>query len=607
MHILVKSHVQELIKDFSYEGYKESKLFEFLCNYCIVSKHFFGRFQPEDVTTDEDDASIDGIAVIVDGDLIGTEEDAIKAFGTHKTNLSVDLVLVQAKSGEAFKKDDISNFKLGVEDFLSLAPNLPSGLFNQEAIKILKVVFANLRKVRNRLPSAHIYYCTSGTYKKEREIKACFDLVEKAVKSSELFHKVNVTPMGRKELSRLYAEITVKNEAKLNLIDYFGMPSMPGIPQSYVALVSAKHFVEQLLSDEDGNLRQAVFEENVRSFLGDDNDVNTAIQKTLEQVEKKKLFSVLNNGITIVAPELTLTPNTKQITITNYQIINGCQTSTTLHSNLRWLTPDVNVVIKFIESPENQSSEDIIAATNSQSDIAKEAFFGLRDKAKLVQKYFNAQNKNSADNLIYFERRQAEYRGQALQASRIFDVREVARCYVAMFLNQPHSSARYVSTIFTAHDEQLFKDDDHEAYYYASSLALYKYQTLINGRKNGAQNFIKLRWHVIQIFKWLVHQDMNVPAPNSNKADGYANQLIKILNDDKKPYIRIFEKCQQIISAVGIPSDDALKRAKFSSDLMKAVAANIQGTNTSGGKAAKSKSAVKRGNAISNAPRNTKK
>ena len=342
-------------------------------------------------------------------------------------------------------------------------------------------------------------------------------------------------------------------------------------------MVNAKIFVESLLKDTAGNLMQAVFEENVRSFLGGQNDVNTAIQETLRSPDKKSLFSVLNNGITIVAPELTLTPNTKEFHLANYQIINGCQTSSTLFENLPYLTDSVNVVVKFIESPENDASSDIIAATNSQSDISKEAFYGLRSKAKLVQKYFNVQNQSrQPENQIFFERRQGEYKNSGHQSTRIFDVREVARCYAAMFLDAPNNSARYVSRIFTSRSDSLFKDGDHEAYYYASALALYRYQSLINSKKIGAPNYTKLRWHIIQIFKWVCHGKLEVPEPNSKKAEAYATKLISTLNSDKKSYVEVFAQCQQIIDQVRTPTDDSIKREKYIADLMSATLAALQ-------------------------------
>ncbi len=571
MHIILKNHVEELARDFEYEDLAVPKKFERFCNYCVVSKGFFGRFSPAVVTTDEDDASIDGLAIIVDGDLITTADDAMEVFKTHKTNLLVDIVFAQVKSGEQFRKEEIANYKMGLEDFLSLDPKLPNGKFNLEAIQILKIVLENLKKVKNRRPNCHVYYCTSGVYSEEREIKASFAIIERYLIETEFFSAVTVTPLGRSELIRLYAELSEKNEAKLQLIDYFGMPAMPGIPQSYVSIVNARRLVEALIEDSDGNLRESVFEENVRSFLGNKNDVNAAIQDTLKSIEKKSLFSVLNNGITIVAPELTLTPNTKELHLTNYQIINGCQTSSTLQENKLLLTDSVNVVVKFIESPENDASSDIIAATNSQSDIPKEAFFGLRNKAKLVQKYFKAQNAERAqENHVHFERRQGEYKHAGFQSTRIFDVREVARCYAAMFLDIPHNAARYVATIFSASGDNLFREEDHESYYYASCLALYKYQTLINGRKNGAHNYIKARWHIIQLFKWLCVGSMETPAPNSKKAEAYALKLIDALNSDGKSYIKTFERCQKIIDDIGFPTDDELKRAKFSQEAMAA-------------------------------------
>lgn len=125
MHIILKNHVEELARDFEYENLSSSVQFERFCNYCVVSRHFFGRFHPAVVTTEEDDASIDGLAIIIDGDLITTTEDAAEVFKTHKTSLQVDVIFTQAKSGEQFKKDQISNFKMGLEDFYRLTLSFP--------------------------------------------------------------------------------------------------------------------------------------------------------------------------------------------------------------------------------------------------------------------------------------------------------------------------------------------------------------------------------------------------------------------------------------------------------------------------------------------------
>jgi len=568
MHIILKKNVDELIVDHELDGYSASKNFEFFCNFCTISKKYLGRFNPKDVTTDADDAAIDGLAVIIDGELIVSPDDADQIFSTHKSNLSVEIVFVQTKSGEGFKKEEIANFSMGLTDFLSLDPQLPNGKLNKDSLGIFKIVLNNLKKLRNRRPHASIYYCTSGTYKAEAEIKAALQIVKRSVEETDFFHGVDVHPLGRSELLSYWTDISDKNEAKLKVIDYFGMPPMPEIPQSYVAIVNAKEFINQLLTGEDGLIKNGVFEENVRAFLGLDNDVNSGIEGTLRGVDKKKLFSVLNNGITIVAPELTLTPNSKEIDLTNYQIINGCQTSNALFLCKDDLDDTVNVVVKFIESPNNEISSDIIAATNSQSEVSKEAFYGLHKKAKLVQKYFEAQNTQALqDSRVYFERRENEYRDHGHQSTRVFDIRESSRAFAAMFLNQPHNAARYVKTIFSSSDIKLFREDDHESLYYCSVLAMYKYNTLINGRKIGAPGYNKLRWHIIYLFKWVARGKVEDIHPNSGKASKYTNDIIQCLLSEERSYIEHFERCQEIVDTVGQPTDDSLKRGKFTADL----------------------------------------
>lgn len=571
MHLILKQHIKDLVTDFSIDdAYQESKVFEFFCNYCVLSKKYLGRFNPIEITTEEDDASIDGIAILIDGELITTVDDAINVFKSHKRNLYVEFIFTQVKSGEQFKKEEISNFALGLSDYLSLEPELPNGEFNLRMLEIMKIVFDNLKKVSNSRPSCSIYYCTSGNYKKENEIKAAFKIIENKTNGTDYFHEVSVNPVGRQEVLTYWKDINEKNEAKINLVEFCGIPKNKDIPQSYVGIVNAKDFVEKLLLDSDGNVKHGVFEENVRSFLGEKNDVNSKISETLESHDKKHLFSVLNNGITIVAPQLTLTPNSKEMDLINYQIINGCQTSNTLVNNIQYLDGSVNVVVRFIESPNNDISTDIISATNSQTGISSESFHGLKEKAKLVQHYFNAKNDASvADNgLVYFERRENEYKSHGYFSTQIFDVRELSRIYAACYLNQPHNASRYVKTIFTSTGDKLFNNDDCEALYYASALTYYKYNTLINGKKINANNYKKYKWHVIQLFQWFVHGKVESMQGNSKKAEKYADKVIKVLNSKDKKYIAIFKKCHQLIDNLPVvPTDDQIKRIKFTNEL----------------------------------------
>ena len=577
MHVILQQYIDDLCESYELTGSSESKLFELFCNYCVVSKYYLSRFNPKSVTTDRDDASLDGIAFIINGDLVQTKDDAEEAFNTHKTSLSVDLVLNQAKSAESFKKDEIANYKVGIDDFLSLEPQLPNGDLNREALSIFKTILANLKKVKNRRPNISIYYCTSGVYRAEDEIQASLNIIERSIKETDYFHSVKVQPLGRSELLKIWSDITEKNEAKLRLIEYMGIDSMPNIPQAYVALVKAKDFVDQILCDEEGNIRDEIFDENIRAFLGEENDVNKDIRLTLLDPDKKKRFSVLNNGVTIIAPELSVTPNTKEIDLTNYQIINGCQTSNTLYHSKELLNDDVTLTVKFIESPDSDVATDIITATNSQTQIGKESFQSLKNKAKLVQKYFDAKlSEIASENRIYFERREKEYKGKGYNATRIFGIKELSRAFTSMFLGEPHTAARYVAKIFSANGEKLFKNEHHESAYYCSALAIYKYSTLINGRKISANEYNKLRWHIIFLFPWIVHGKVQNVDPASNQVDGYCKKIIDVLQDADKSYIEYFKKCQDVVDRLERPTDDSIKRGKYTSDLRNEVREFLQ-------------------------------
>lgn len=566
MHAILKQYVLDLSNQYAICDEIESKQFEYFCNYVIASKKYLGRFNPVDITTQEDDASLDGIIFLIDGELITTVDDAEAIFRTHKTSLPVELVLTQVKSGEAFSKSEISNFKLGLDDFLSLDPKLPNGIYNTQAIEILKIIFSNVKKIRNKKPSLSVYYCTSGVYQAEREIKAAFEIIRESCIKTDFFDSVDVYPLGRKELMDLWISINDKNEAELQLIDYIGIEKMPGIPQSYIAIVKAKHFLEKIAMDDDLKIKESVFEENIRAYLGGTNKVNGSISETIKDIDgMAKQFPVLNNGVTIICPELSIQPNTKVINLTNYQIINGCQTTNTLYENYDILSDDVELIVKFIESQDSDVASRIIQATNSQSAIEGEAFFALKEKARLTQKYFELERRNAEKESLYFERRENEYKNHDIQSTRIYDIKELARCFISVFKGNPHNAARYVKKVLSENDDLIFNSDDNECAYYCSAYICYKYNTMINGKKSNAQKYNKYRWHIAMLYPWVVHKSVEKIEPNSKKMTSYCTKIIKSFLDDS--YIRNFETCHAIIEATEAVTDDQLKRARYTAVL----------------------------------------
>ena len=381
-----------------------------------------------------------------------------------------------------------------------------------------------------------------------------------------MFYDVEVKALGRKELMKMWAAISEKNEASLQLVDYIGINEMPNIPQAYITIVKAKEFLNKIAMDEDKKIREEVFDENVRAFLGEHNPVNKGISETIKS-KKAKQFAVLNNGVTIISPEIAIQSNTKVMHLTNYQIINGCQTTNTLFENYSILDDEIELVVKIIESQDADVGMEIVTATNNQTAVENESFFSLKEKVRLIQKYFDLQRNKDNREKLYFERRQNEYRNTNIKNTKIYDIKELAKCFISVFKARPHDASRYVKKVLNA-DRIVFENDHNECAYYCATYICYKYNTLINSGKNDARKYNILRWHIAMLYPWVVNNKVESIDPSSNKTTKYCDKILKTFDSDE--YYKIFKICQKIIDSIEEPTKDQIKRGKYTSDLRNA-------------------------------------
>lgn len=567
MHTVIRGLVDSFSKNFSLDqSYDLPKQFEFFVNYILVApKTSDIHLQPVEITTGDDDASLDGIAILIDGELVTSLEMAEDILQSSRRQLEVKIILTQVKSGEAFEKKEITNFMSGVINFLEDDSSYPEGDLNSINHKILFYILANVRNIKNNLPDIEVYYATSGIYRETKELKGAFNLIDKKIKEKTYFHSIKVEAIDRQKIIELHDNLSRDFTSRIKVEELFAIPATEKIPQSYLAMLKAKDYVNDILTnneDDSSSLRLNIFDENIRAYLGENIDVNQNIQLSLSNVDNKNIFSILNNGITIIAPSIAFSPSEKTIELTNYQIINGCQTSNVLFDNKNLLTDDVRIIVKFISTKDNDTINNIISSTNSQSHIDENAFLSLKDKAKLVQRYFIAMEaKNNDENKIYFERRKNEFRNIVSLSSKIFDLRSLVQAYNAMFINEPSNSSRYVKKIFE--DKELFLEDDDESYYYVAVFCLYKVNVMINSKKF---KYGLLKWHFLYLFKFLALNKTSSFERNSSKASKNSEELLKILKDKRK-FEQIINKFNLIVERLPLPTIDIIKRQKYTHDL----------------------------------------
>jgi hypothetical protein len=176
----------------------------------------------------------------------------------------------------------------------------------------------------------------------------------------------------------------------------------------------------------DGISDQSIFTYNVRGPLGR-TQVNKDIVKSIETASRHKLFPLFHNGITIVAKDVEATPD--HIRASDYFVVNGCQSLTTLHSNRSKITDDLRILVKFIQiDPGSTLAEMVTQFSNNQNGVRPRDFKANNPIQIRLQNEFSANYSGQ----YYYEIKRGETPGQGILISnedaglwlRAFDLKE---------------------------------------------------------------------------------------------------------------------------------------------------------------------------------------
>ncbi|MCS5695409.1 AIPR family protein [Desulfofundulus thermocisternus] len=564
MHKIVQGHLKDFVREHSIENLPEDKQFELFANYCIISQYYPTRFDLDKVTTDVNDSGIDGLAFIADGELILSADEAEALFSKPKRNIDVVIIFIQAKRSESFSRGDILKFGDGVEDFFRDEPNLPKCELLLSGKEIFEETVNNVSKVANGKPNIKLFYVTTGIYEKRKEIVGTIDNIKERLRKTGLFYQIDFTPVDRELLINYWVKTWKSIEAKIDVKGYTPYPEMKGVNEAYLCIVSAKEIVEKILIDEDNKIRNFIFQENVRHFLGEDNPVNKSIEATLRSNNSKERFAILNNGITIISPDVRVQSDT--ISLRDFQIVNGCQTCHVLYYNYPLLSDNVMVTAKIVEAEDTDVITEIVKATNSQSKVEEIQFYSLKPVIKNIEAYFDAVNKElSDDEKIYFERRDKQFVGKSIPDIRIFDIKDTARAVASMFWERPDLAARYPSQMFEELSDKIYQEGIKEIIYYTANLAAYRLH-LLRSNARIPYKYGKYKWHMLMCLKYIVNKHEEQPDLKSSKIEGYCEKIISACRDYERN-MHIFEMLVQTIKTVGEVDRDSLKGFKYIHEL----------------------------------------
>lgn len=543
MHLVVRSHLADFANKFSVSDI-QSKQFEAFLNYVIFRSHSAETIDPASLVYDGDDPGVDGVMVFIDDSYVSSVDEVENAMTGKRRDADVTIVFTQAKTSESWSKAEINVFQSAISDFLSEEVAYPHSDYMTNAKEVFQAVLKHLGKIKGGKPEVQACFGTTARASNDREILAARKALATSLTSTGYFTKVDVTLIDRDSIIDLWTAAEGQVEATLKIIGNAPFPRTSDIEEGYVVTVRAQDFIKEILTDKNGKLRQRIFEENVRDFIGTNGDVNKEMTETLLDPIKQKRFGILNNGITMISPDVRL--GALEIFVRDFQIVNGCQTSNILFENRNVVSEDVTIMLKLIETSDPAVVDDIVRSTNRQAKVDEDEFLATLDAVKALERYFDARGTDD-ERQLYFERRKNQFLAKEdVKAIRLFDIREIARCVAAMFLDKPDIASRYPNKLTGELRTLVFDKSYAEEPYYTAAFTSYRLKLLLGNGKID-KSYSKCRWHIMMALKYFVCGEKSMQL-NSNKIKAECAKIEAFLSASDDATVKtIKDLCAAII------------------------------------------------------------
>ena len=500
-----------------------SELFEYFVNYCVVN-NIYGSddFDLEEITTGKATQGIDGIAIIVNQKFVNTIED-IDTLIEYNKSISVKFVLIQAKTSSSFDNTEIGNMLTYSKLFFGDDTSMFHTPEMQHFIELKEYIFSKGDKLKKN-PELFLFYVTVGTWTEDENLQATINVGKESLRGTNLLSNISFEPCGSEKIQDLYRKTKEKLKSTFKFEKRITMYSINDDEVGYSGVLPFKEF-KKLIIDENGATK-AVFEDNIRDYLGPNPDVNKNITETIK-TGNVNAFSMLNNGITVVTSSIIISGDIA--TIEDYQIVNGCQTSNVLIENMDSVEgiDELIIPIRIIATKDENLKNDITRATNSQTAIKKDQLEALSTFQKKLEEYYKTYR--DEDALVY-ERRTGQYRDSNIPKNRIVTIAMQIKTVAAMFLDEPSGVSGQYGTVAKRVGNKIFKTADKEIIYYVSSLALYKIENLFKTHKID-KKYRRARYHAMMLFRMLVSTE-EMPRFNARKMENYCKSILEVLENN---------------------------------------------------------------------------
>ncbi|MFS2317035.1 AIPR family protein [Maricaulis sp. D1M11] len=424
--------------------------------------------------------------------------------------------LIQCKSSPNFSSNIVSLMKTGL-DLVFKSPRSTYEMIGNVALK-LKISEARevMRKYGGSNISVTVYYVTLGDD---------LNIAPEAIQNRKIIedeygagffdsfeflflgvHEINrISNLRRSANRRISYNLPIIYDANRASIVEFETAGVASV----LCTVSGKELAK--LAQEEP--RDAVFDANVRGNLGLGGRVNKNIYASATSDQTASRFWFMNNGITMVCDRFSISrdPDNPGVNLENLQIINGCQTTSSLRHAYEQgdLSERVQVQLKVYASNDRAFVDGVVVATNNQNAI------GTRDLHANDEAQALIQRRIQEDFGLFYERKRGEAKSQGIARSDVVDLEKAGQAFIAIFRRQPTVSRAQKYKVFT--DEfygSVFENRNapaqlviaHEIYRLCESLG--KLQMRWLDREHEDRSLFSYGvFHLARMVHWLIKND----------------------------------------------------------------------------------------------------
>lgn len=430
---LVEDQIEKLNENIELDNLDKAFQIFAHCLFTDISVH---SYDPNDDVDGGQDKQIDNIAI-----------DTRDGEGT--------IYITQSKNEESFSSNSIIQIKNGLNWIFRKKKADIETISNTKFKDKIKECKDLISLVGPSNIDVRVAYITNGlsdniSEECEQEKKTILDEFDNDTFSSFSFELIGAIEIvdrlnsQEKKNKKIAADIQIQYDSNSPSLIKYHSHGLKGI----ICTTTASE-IARIVNEDD---RGFVFDLNVRKYLGNLGAVNRDIKETCSDEDSSYLFWFLNNGVTIVCDKVdpVTDPDNPHVKIENLQIVNGCQTSSSLAIAQKEgiLQDDTKVILKIFETTDLNLVDKVVLTTNNQNKITNR---NLRANDKIqrdLQQAFAIYD-------YFYERKPRQFQDE--DAKRIIPNEQAATAYLAIALKRPSDARSRKYKIWSDYYDNVFR------------------------------------------------------------------------------------------------------------------------------------------------------